>query len=231
MWCKGHNGPYPVWLQVGTAARAILVAARPGAPFLSRHIRERTEEIKANHKRQAYGNQVCQSRWNSAHVLWEKQHIRWLSMADEGGPHTQIRLPRCDPNYAASRHSSVVCKRQKDHHHRANSAMGGRLRRGPRTKVLGTEGGMPGSWLENLVIPSWSGMPGISCPFRLEMLKAIGICGATRKRAVRTLGETAEKASCWIWQLWDIKEWKSHNTQWEKHQLHCGPTNSRVSWF
>ena len=45
------------------------------------------------------------------------------------------------------------------------------------------------------------------------MLKAIGICGATRKRAVRTLGETAEKASCWIWQLRDIKEWKSHNTQ------------------
>ena len=45
------------------------------------------------------------------------------------------------------------------------------------------------------------------------MLKAIGICGATRKRAVRTFGETAEKASCWIWQLRYIKEWKSHNTQ------------------
>ena len=67
------------------------------------------------------------------------------------------RLPRCDQNYTASRHSSVVCRRQKDHHHRANSAMGARLRRGPGTKklkVLGTEGGIPGSLLENLVIPS-----------------------------------------------------------------------------
>ena len=162
------------------------------------------EEIKSNHKRHAYRNQVCKSRWNSAHVLWEKQHIRWLSMADEGGPHTQTRPPRCDPNYAASRHSSVVCRRQNDHHHRANSAMGGRLRRGLRTKelkVLRTGGGMPGSWLENLVIPSWSGMPRISCPFRLSNAKSYRddpICGTTRKRAVRTLGETAEKASCLI---------------------------------
>ena len=29
-------------------------------------------------------------------------------MADGGGPHAQTRLPRCDPNYAVSRHSSVA---------------------------------------------------------------------------------------------------------------------------
>ena len=125
-------------------------------------------------------------------------------------------------------------QKAKDNHHRANSAMGGRLRRDPRTKelkVLGNEGGMPGSWVENLVISSWSGMPRISCPFHLDNAKSYRDLWCTRKRAVRTLGETAEKASCWIWQLGDIKEWKPHNTQWEKHHLHCGPTNSRVSWF
>ena len=65
--------------QVGTAARAMQLAVWPGSPFLSRHIRDGTEEIKANHKRQAYRNQVCQSRWNSGHVLWEKQIIYFLS--------------------------------------------------------------------------------------------------------------------------------------------------------
>ena len=45
------------------------------------------------------------------------------------------------------------------------------------------------------------------------LLKAIGLRGNTRKRAVRSLGEEAEKASSWIWHLRDIKEWKSHDTQ------------------
>ena len=42
------------------------------------------------------------------------------------------------------------------------------------------------------------------------LLKAIGLCGNTRKRAVRSLGKEAEKTSAWIWDLRDIKEWKSH---------------------
>ena len=91
-------------------------------------------------------NQVCESRRNSAHVLCEKQRIRWPIMADEGGSNAQIRPLRFDANYATSNHSSVVCRRQEDH--RANSAMAIRQRRGPRMqalKVLGTEGGMPGS--------------------------------------------------------------------------------------
>ena len=45
------------------------------------------------------------------------------------------------------------------------------------------------------------------------LLKAIGLRGNTRKRAVRSLGEEAEKASSWIWHLRDIREWKSHDTQ------------------
>ena len=60
-------------LHVGTAARAIqLVVAWSGAPFLSRHIREETKKIKVSLKRQTYRNLVCQSRWNSPHVLCEK---------------------------------------------------------------------------------------------------------------------------------------------------------------
>ena len=37
----------------------------------------------------------------------------------------------------------------------------------------------------------------------------------TRTRAVRSLGEEAEKASSWMWHLCDIKERKSHDTQKE----------------
>ena len=170
---QGTQYPYPVWLQVSTLARAIHVAAWSGAPFLSRHIRERGREQKKSKptpRDRLTGNRFVRAG-ETAHVLWEKQHIRWLIMANEGGPHARTRLPWCDPNHAASRHSSEVCRRQNNHHHRANSAIGGRLRRGSWTKelkVLEIEGGMPGSWLENLVIPSWSGMPKIICPFRLD---------------------------------------------------------------
>ena len=167
----GNNGSYPIWLQVGTTARAIQVAAWSGASFLSRHIREETKEIKVSLKRQTYRNQVCQSGWNGPHVSARQQHIRRLSKADEGGPHAQTDLPGSDPNYAAPRHHSVVGRKLKEHRHRANSVMWRRQRWGPRTielNVLGAEGGMPGSWPEKLFIPSWSGMPRISCPIRLD---------------------------------------------------------------
>ena len=43
---------------------------------------------------------------------------------------------RFDPNYASFRQCSVVCRGQEQYHHRARSAMGRRLQRGPRTKQL-----------------------------------------------------------------------------------------------
>ena len=49
-------------------------------------------------------------------------------------------------------------------------------------------------------------MPIISSHF----WKAIGLHGNTWKRAVMSLGEEAEKASCLIWQILHIKEWKPH---------------------
>ena len=93
----------------------------------------------------------------------------------------------------------------------ANSAMWERLRRGPGTKelkVLGTEGDMPGSWLENLVIPSWSGMRRISCQFRLDNAKSYRDMWCNRKRA---------------------KESKSGHLERQQRRLHAGYGNSEIS--
>ena len=87
MWCKGHNDPYPIWLKVGIATRAMQMEACPGVPFRSRHNREGTKEIKANLTRQeAIGIRFGRP---GESILWEWQYTRWFSMAYEGGPKTQ----------------------------------------------------------------------------------------------------------------------------------------------
>ena len=80
----------------------------------------------------------------------------------------------CDPNNATSRNCSLVCGRQEDHHHWAHSAMG-RMRWGSRKEefeVLGSEGSILGSRLEDLVIPYRGGVPMISSPFCLDIAES-----------------------------------------------------------
>ena len=60
----------------------------------------------------------------------------------------------------------VVFGRPEHHHHWTHIDMGRMMRWGSRKEefeVLGTEGSISGSWLKDLVIPCWSGVPRIFC--------------------------------------------------------------------
>ena len=118
---------------------------------------------------------------------------------------------RCDPNYGASRHCSVVCRRQEAYHQRANGTIG-RKRRDPWKSSKYWE---LKAWLKNLVISplKWDGEDFLSVP-----------SGKCSEQSVQHEREHwghldrkhSSKASCWIWKLRDNKEWISQNTQWER---------------
>ena len=95
--------------------------------------------------------------------------MRWFSMVDEGWPRAQTRLPWCDPNYVASRHSYVVCIRQENHHHELTVPWQEGCDEAHERKSS-----KHWNWrnhariMANLVIPIWRRMPESFCPFHLD---------------------------------------------------------------
>ncbi|XP_078574196.1 uncharacterized protein LOC144860709 [Branchiostoma floridae x Branchiostoma japonicum] len=60
------------------------------------------------------------------------------------------------------------------------------------------------SWL----FPVEVGCRGFPAQSTWKLLTALGITGRARKNAVRSIGETAEAASCWVWRKREEVSWK-----------------------